>query len=385
VNSDEKDNIMARAARRSTRPNRKLVASCNESDRDSDLLHSPSGRIVPAGEFLILNGPKRRKRITEVKAPMLQAVIRIIEELRDYWPISDRTVHYELLNDPPVRNIKRRNLYENADPSYQDLTELLTRARLESTIPFEAIADPTRKIETWYLHRHVDDFLADERDRFLEGYCRDLQQGQPNHIEIIVEKLTAEGSITDVAARYGIPYTVGRGQCSLDPRHKLVERFRASGKGNLILLILSDFDVAGQTIAHSFAESIRDDFGVDEVYARKVALTHAQVRERDLPHGVPVKKPRNKEGEIHENYQRFIKAYGNYGYELEALSPEERARLIDEAIREVMDLDVFEEQVAAQRADLRRIERLKMKVDRLVEDVVNDDEEDHPDGHRRGG
>jgi hypothetical protein len=252
---------------------------------------------------------------------------------------------------------------------------LLTRARLEGTIPFKAIADPTRKVETWDLHRCVDDFVTDQRDWFLEGYWRDLQQGQPHHIEIIVEKLTAEGSIADVAARYCIPYTVGRGQCSLDPRHKLVQRFRNSGKDNLILLILSDFDPAGEAIAHSFAESIRDDFGVDNVYAKKVALTHAQVLERDLPHGVPVKKPRKKSGEIHENYQRFIKAYGDYGYELEALSPEERARLIDEAIREVMDLDVFEEEVAAERADLRRIERLKKKVDRLVEDVVNDDDD----------
>jgi hypothetical protein len=99
------------------------------------------------------------------------------------------------------------------------------------------------------------------------------------------------------------------------------------------------------------------------------------VLERDLPHGVPVKKPRKKSGEIYENYARFIKAYGDYGYELEALSPDERAGLIDEAIREVMDLDVFEEEVAAERADHRRIERLKKKVDRLVEDVVNDDDD----------
>jgi hypothetical protein len=62
--------------------------------------------------------------------------------------------------------------------------------------------------------------------------------------------LIIEGTIRPVLMRYTMPYTIGRGYASLVPRHKLVERFRASGKARLILLLLSDFGPDGDEIAH---------------------------------------------------------------------------------------------------------------------------------------
>lgn len=49
-----------------------------------------------------------------------------------------------------------------------------------------------------------------------------------------------------VAGRYGITMTSGRGYASLPPRIKLKDRFEASGKNKLVLLIVSDFDPEGE-------------------------------------------------------------------------------------------------------------------------------------------
>ena len=53
---------------------------------------------------------------------------------------------------------------------------------------------------------------------------------QPLHIELIGEKNTLSGTILPVAMEYCIPLTLGRGYCSLPPRHGLTQRFRKSGK-----------------------------------------------------------------------------------------------------------------------------------------------------------
>jgi hypothetical protein len=156
-----------------------------------------------SGDFMVLGEYKPRSAISEGKRAMLEAVKEVIGRLEDYWPISDRTIHYELLNDPPLRHSEKPgSRYANNRKCYKDLTDLLTRARLIGEIPFDAIADPTRMTTTWRVLPNVEDYIRGEMADFLKGYRRDLQQSQPNHIEIVGEKNTVEGSIRPVAMKY---------------------------------------------------------------------------------------------------------------------------------------------------------------------------------------
>ena len=45
-----------------------------------------------------------------------------------------------------VRNDKTRVPYDNTPAAYDDVTNMLTRLRLDGSIPFEAIADETRPV-----------------------------------------------------------------------------------------------------------------------------------------------------------------------------------------------------------------------------------------------
>jgi hypothetical protein len=308
-----------------------------------------------SGEFLTIGEKKARKGISGGKRPMLEVAIRIVNDRREHWPLSDRSIHYEVLNTPPLRHARKPDSqYVNDRASYQDLCDLLTRARLSGEIPFNAIADPTRTVTNWKTHREPSTFLKSEFDDFLKGYHRNLQQSQPCHIEIVGEKNTIEGSIKSVASEYRVPYTLGRGYCSLDPRYKMYKRFRDSGKSRLIVLVMSDFDPEGEDIAHSFARSMRDDFGVASIVAKKVCLTHEQVLERDLPQTFDIKKNSSR-------YKKFAKKYGDRAHELEALPPEERSRLLTEAIDSVLDIDAYNAEVKAEQEDAARIAVMRAK------------------------
>jgi hypothetical protein len=48
-------------------------------------------------------------------------------------------------------------------------------------------------------------FFELQLSEFLTGYYRNRQQSQPNHIEIIAEKLTVRTILSSVADKYSIP------------------------------------------------------------------------------------------------------------------------------------------------------------------------------------
>ncbi len=232
---------------------------------------------------------KKRARITTLQ--FLQAVQRVIEENREYWPLTDRRVHYLLLNDPPLRHDKKPDSrYVNDKGSYKALTNLLLRARLTKDVPMEAIEDSTRPIQLGGGFETFEQFVAQETDNFLNDYSRNLMQGQANHVEIMLEKNALRTVIESVARDYCIPVTTGRGFSSLSPRYDLSRRFRESGKTRLVLLMLTDFDPDGEEIASSFARSLRDDFGIKTIHAVKVALTADDVKKHDLPSDMDAKE-----------------------------------------------------------------------------------------------
>jgi len=300
-------------------------------------------------------GIKTRKRISEAKAPFMAAILKVIGEQREFWPLSDRQIHYQLLNSPPLIHAKKAGLYGNNKKSYSSLCELLTRARLEGSIPWNAIADPTRPVTSWKVHPNVTPFVQEQLGDFLTGYFRDYLQSQPHHLEIIGEKNTIAGIIRPVAAEYCIPFTIGRGYSSLQPRYDLSRRYEASGKGKLVLLILSDHDPDGEEIAQSFARSMRDDFGIADIHAIKVALNRDQVDGLAL---VPAMQA--KEGS--SNYGKFVAQHGHDVFELEAVPPKWLQDRLREAILSVLDVDALNREKEQERADVLALKEMRAKV-----------------------
>ena len=260
---------------------------------------------------------------------------------------------YALLNNPPlIHASKPDSTYRNNKPSYKALTELLTRARIAGRIQMTVIQDATRPVSVWDVHRDVQGFIRREVDDFCEGYWRDLMQSQPNHIEIIGEKNTVDSIIRPVAEKYCIPTTIGRGYCSLRPRYDIAQRFRKSGKDRLVPLMLSDFDPDGEEIAHSFARSLRDDFGIEEIEPIKVALTADQVAQYNLP---PMMKAKTGSS----SYQRFTDQHGDDVWELEALPPETLQHVLQDAIDRVIDVEAFNHEIDQEKADAAKLEDVR--------------------------
>jgi hypothetical protein len=320
-------------------------------------------RHKDVGNNVIMGASKQRAKITTTA--FLQAAIRVIESERDYWPLTVRRVHYLLLNDPPLTHDKKPgSVYRNDLASYKRLANLLIRARLSWVIPMEAIEDETRPVTTVTTWTDPATFVREETDIFLKGYRRDLLRGQQNHVEILVEKNAIRRHVETVAEEYGIPCSTGRGYSSLTPRWELFKRFMHSEKDRLVLLILSDFDPDGEEIAASFPRSLRDDFGVSNITAHKVALSGDDVREHGLPCNMDAKKSS-------PNYSKFIRRHGVHVAELDAAPVTLLQEKLGDAIEACLDMDTFRAELDEERADAVQIAATK----RMVIETLNHKEE----------
>ena len=118
-------------------------------------------------ETLKLGVSRKRSKISAARQPFLQAIQRVVEDLKNYWPLSDRRVHYALLNNPPlIHASKPESRYRNDHKTYKKTCDLLTRARLAGLIPFNAIGNETRPVTTWDVHQNVSPFVR-RGGRFL--------------------------------------------------------------------------------------------------------------------------------------------------------------------------------------------------------------------------
>jgi hypothetical protein len=299
--------------------------------------------------------------ISRASKPFLAAVLQILEEQREYWPLSDRQIHYRLLGpDAPLTHAaKPDSKYVNDAKSYKKLTNLLTRARIEGSISWEAIDDGTRPVMEHRAFWNMAEFFRQESRNFLKGYWRNRQQSQPAHIEIFGEKLTVQSILVDVAREYTIPLTITRGMSSLPPKKEAERRYTLSGKSELILLVVADLDPAGDAIAEDLIKSFRRDFRIDEVKAYKVALTIDQVRLHSLA-------PSMRAKEESPTYSAFVDRYGiEDAYELEALEPTDLASSLRSAIEDVLDIDLYNQELAAEETDSAQIAAIQEQAEQF--------------------
>jgi len=324
---------------------REQLVSVNPEEAYQSLVAQRKARAAVSAPKMEIVGVKTRAAISNAKTPFLAAIRKILRERKEFWPLSDRQIHYALLNDPPLKHSsKPKSRYANDQPSYKALVDLLTRARVDGSLPMESIADETRPVSVWNVYREASAFVKVELEEFLTGYSRDLLQSQPNHIELLVEKNTVAPILRPVAADYCVPMTSGRGYCSLPPRHQMVTRYRQSGKVKLILLVVSDHDPDGEEIFQSLARSLRDDFGVRDIHPRKVALTAEQVERYGLPTALKAK-------ESSSNFKKFERLYDTSAYELEALEPQVLQTIVRQAIEGALDTALFNAEVEAEKAE----------------------------------
>jgi hypothetical protein len=273
--------------------------------------------------------------------------------------------------DPAVlRNAKDPgSLYVNDQKCYKDLSDLLTRGRLDGLVPWESMHDPTRPHTGWRVWESVRPYVRKQLDTFMVGYSRDLLQSQPAYVELVVEKLTVLEIAERAAMPFRVPVGVGRGYTSTSSLEETARRFHASCKGHFILVIAGDLDPEGADISRVWPACLRDEHGVGEITVVMAGVNPDQVTRYGLS-PLPVKGTSSRAS-------GYVEAHGNNVFELEAFEPDVLQAVIRDTIRSVLNMDRFEAEKRKEAEDARYLLAYRSKVWELLKDC-------HPDADERG-
>lgn len=269
---------------------------------------------------------------------LLADALAVLEEYRDYWPLTCRQIYYRLIG---------AHAYPKTEDFYARLCEHLANARRARVIPFDAIRDDG---VTTYSLDHFDGeehFLRHIRE-LGEGYQRNKMAAQPVHVEVWCEAAGMLPQLYRVAEYFSIPVYSSGGFDSLTAKKRLADRICEIGKP-AIVLHLCDFDPSGQSIFDSVAEDVAAFVEQDRPWAtvsvrfQRVALTSRQVRE----YGLPTAPPKATDSRT--------KSWEGGTCQLEALPPDTIADILRNVIIESIDVFVLRDEGEAEAADRLKI------------------------------
>lgn len=325
---------------------------------EADLLEREYDRSsIEHLDFMAVKGDKDVEPIGR-RTEFLKAAVAVVGNMQKFWPLTIRQIHYKLLNNPPLtqttRKANERWRYKNDVASYNKLSDLLVSARYLGHIPMHAIDDISRTSKDFsdIGFASVTQFINFEVDDFLDRYSRNRMEGQPKHIEILLEKNTLLNIIHPVCEKFMVSYSVNRGYGNPSLWRKMESRWRKGGCKPFVLLSFSDHDPEGFDLCDDAVRSLRFRHGVD-VELIRVGVTQEQVDEHNV-------SP-NFAKESSSRFQSYVDRTGSTdSWECEALDPEFIQNTIEDAL---LNPDVID--IEQMNAVIRRENEEKMQISKI--------------------
>ena len=250
---------------------------------------------------------------------LLAKVEAIIAEYA--MPLTIRQIFYRLVG---------RHGYDKTEQAYDNLGELLTKARRAQRISMEAIRDDGLVNHHPQCFASAEDFMITVR-KAAESLTLDYQKGQPRRLVVMCEAAGMAPQLYRVTEPYGIAVMSAGGFDSLTDKHRLAHDWAASDQPTTVLRI-GDYDPSGESMFTVLMEDIGafvGSYGGDVEFAQ-VAITPEQARHRGLPSAPP--KPSDRRGRHFSDTETW---------QAEALDPNDLARILQDAIRARLDHSTY--------------------------------------------
>lgn len=275
----------------------------------------------------------------------------ILEDLaRQGYSVSLRQLYYQLV---------QRGEIPNSQKEYKKLGDTLSKARLAGLVNWSTLEDRGRML------RGGDggfDGVADYISRIGDDYGIEWWTGQPNYVEVWVEKDALIGVIERACSRFRVSYFSCRGYSSQSEQYKAGKRYAShTGEGRECHVIhLGDHDPSGIDMTRDNQDRL-NMFSEFNVQVHRIALNMNQIEELNPPPN-PAKLTDSRVG-------NYIALYGRHSWELDALEPSYIDRIITEKIRELVDADLMAARQQQEREERNEVQDFGRAVSDNYDDV----------------
>jgi hypothetical protein len=201
-------------------------------------------------------------------------------------PMTVRQVFYRLVS---------AGLVNKTEGEYnQVVVRLLTKLRLDGSMPWSWITDGTRWMRKSTRYGSVEEALEETSRLYRRDYWRDLE----HYVEVWLEKDALAGVLFRVTDEWGVPLMVTRGFASLSYVHNAAETIERIGKPTHIYYF-GDYDPSGVEIDRNLERRLREFAPTSDIRFERVAVRREQIDELGLPTR-PTKRGANHGRGLHE-------------------------------------------------------------------------------------
>lgn len=188
------------------------------------------------------------------------------------------------------------------------------------------------------------DDVAEYMDSVKTQYRRNNWLDQPNYVEVWSEKNTVLGSLRPITQKYGVRLRQCRGFGSTGMESKIGYLFEDVRKP-ITVLFLGDCDPSGEKIEEDIHRRAQTASG-KEFEIIRLAIHPADIKAFNLPP--------QKIKDTDSRAAAFRRKYGKNAatIELDALPVEELRRRVTEAVKGLIDFDLWNRQVMVEQVEL---------------------------------
>lgn len=279
---------------------------------------------------------------------IIQQANRIIREYQaDGFDLTLRQLYYQFV---------ARDLIPNNQKSYNRLGDIISNARLNGDIDWDAIKDRTRRINTGLHFNSPSNAIYN----VSSWYQIDTRADQDNYIECWVEKEALVGVVKHACEKLDIPFFACRGYVSQTAMYEAYKRLERKSENHerTIILHLGDHDPSGIDMTRDISERLTQTFGV-YTEIKRIALNMEQIEELQPPPN-PAKLTDSRVG-------GYIKKYGRQSWELDALDPNAITSLIELYVNKYTDSEKRNALISLENEQRNIIKKCSRNFDKIVE------------------
>ena len=266
---------------------------------------------------------------------LIEKIKEILEEYKQKgFRVTLRQLYYQLV---------ARDIIPNKANEYQRISKLLTDARYNGDIDWDAIEDRIRTPKIPHVFEDVNDLMEAAKN----SYKLNRWENQKYYLELWTEKDAISSVIQPLTEKYQITMCVNRGYSSASAMFESSRRLRNEVGKNCIILYLGDYDPSGLDMIRDIKERIGEFSEMSDFELIPIALTKEQIDKYNLPENpAKVTDPRAK---------WFIDNFGDTSWEVDALKPEVLQKIVEDAILNYLDIEKFEQVKKKEQDDLEKI------------------------------
>ncbi|WP_251210191.1 hypothetical protein [Acetatifactor aquisgranensis] len=278
-------------------------------------------------------------RFQQKSLDLIELVNQVVDEYSAQgYELTLRQVYYQLV---------ARGYIPNNERSYKNVGSLINDGRLAGLIDWHSVTDRTRNLRSESHWDTPADVIASAR----YSYNLDKWKGQPNYVEVWVEKDALVDIVGQACSPLDTPYFSCRGYTSQSEMWSAAQRFiRQEEREKRIIIHLGDHDPSGIDMTRDIQERL-ELFGAD-VYVKRVALTMNQIQTYNPPPN-PAKITDSRAS-------KYIDQFGDESWELDALEPKVITDLIKKQVTMYRDDAIYKavcDKESREKDELRMLER----------------------------